>query len=116
MKTVSNLAARYADRFAALGAEPRLCIVRLLLSAHPRGLVVGAIQEELGMAASTLSHHLEKLKNQDLVSVRRDRQFLWCSANTETLKELLAFLLAECCSRNQVLSTKEILQWKPNKV
>ena len=57
--------------------------MRLLLAAHPAGITVGEIQEELGMAASTLSHHLEKLKNEDLAVVRRDRQFLWYSANTE---------------------------------
>src|SRR3989442_2590881 len=62
---------RYADRFAAIGAEPRLRIVQLLLSAHPQGLVVGAIQDEVGIPASTLSHHLDKLKNEDLVRVRR---------------------------------------------
>jgi ArsR family transcriptional regulator len=103
----------YADQFAALGAEPRLRIVRLLLAAHPDGMVVGDIQNELGIAGSTLSHHLDKLKNEDLIRVRRDRQFLWYSANTEALKQLLAFLWAECCTRNQVISTKEILQWKP---
>ena len=64
--------AAYADMFAALGAEPRLRILRLLLAAHPDGLVVGEIQNELGIAASTLSHHLEKLKNEELVKVRRD--------------------------------------------
>ena len=48
---------RYAAMFAALGHEARLAIVRLLLSAHPTGLVVGEIQRELEMPASTLSHH-----------------------------------------------------------
>ena len=66
---------RYADMFAALGAEPRLRIVRLLLSAHPNGMVVGEIQSELGATASTLSHHLEKLKNEDLVTVHRQGTF-----------------------------------------
>lgn len=69
--------ARYANMLSAMGAEPRLRIVRLLLSAHPEGMVVGDIQAELGIANSTLSHHLEKLKNVGLVTVRRDKQFLW---------------------------------------
>ena len=30
---------RYADMFAAMGAEPRLQIMRLLLKAHPEGLL-----------------------------------------------------------------------------
>ena len=77
---------------AAMGTEPRLRIMRLLLSAHPQGLVVGEIGGELGMAGSTLSHHLEKLKNEGLVSVKRESTFLRYSANTEALQDLLGFL------------------------
>src|SRR3989454_559950 len=101
---------RYADRFAAIGAEPRLRIVQLLLSAHPQGLVVGAIQDELGIPASTLSHHLDKLKNEDLVRVRRERTFLRYTANTEALQELLQFLYAECCTRNQAVKPQDVVQ------
>ena len=68
--------------FSAMGTEPRLRIMQLLLSAHPDGLVVGEIQSELGIPSSTLSHHLEKLKNEELVKVRRDSTFLWYTANT----------------------------------
>jgi DNA-binding transcriptional ArsR family regulator len=97
-----------ADRFAALGAEPRLRILRLLLAAHPEGLTVTQLQEELDIPGSTLSHHLEKLKNEDLVTVRRDRQFLWYAANTDVLKELIAFLYAECCSRSGAISARSL--------
>ena len=101
--------ARFADMLAAMGTEPRLRIMRLLLSAHPDGLVVGDIHESLGIASSTLSHHLEKLKNEDLVNVRRDGTFLWYSANTQTIRELLTFLCTECCSRNQVIEFTSIM-------
>lgn len=103
------LVARLASRFAALGAEPRLEILRLLLSAHPAGLIVGEIQEELDIPASTLSHHLEKLKFVGLVNVRRDRQFLWCTANTEALRELLGFLYDECCTRNRAVAPETVV-------
>lgn len=109
MKREQADVARYADMFAAIGAEPRLRILRLLLSAHPDGMVVGDIQAELGIPNSTLSHHLDKLKNEELVAVRRDRQFLWYSANVETLRELLAFLYAECCSRSQAVQPESIV-------
>ncbi|MBI1786104.1 MAG: winged helix-turn-helix transcriptional regulator [Acidobacteria bacterium] len=102
--------ARYADMFAAMGSEARVRILRLLLSAHPNGMVVGDLQAELGIPNSTLSHHLEKLKNEDLVSVRRDRQFLWYTANAETLRELLGFLYAECCSRSKAIRPDQIIQ------
>jgi ArsR family transcriptional regulator, arsenate/arsenite/antimonite-responsive transcriptional repressor len=101
--------ARYADMLAAMGTEPRLRIVRLLLGAHPGGLVVGDIAAELGIANSTLSHHLEKLRNEDLVNVRREGTFLWYSANTQALQDLLAFLYAECCTRNKVIEPSRIV-------
>jgi ArsR family transcriptional regulator, arsenate/arsenite/antimonite-responsive transcriptional repressor len=101
--------ARYADMFAAMGAEPRLRIMQLLLTAHPQGLVVGDIQEELEIPASTLSHHLDKLKNEDLVKVRRERTFLWYTANTESLQEILNFLYAECCTRNKAIEPRELV-------
>jgi DNA-binding transcriptional ArsR family regulator len=99
---------RYADMFSAMGAEPRLRIVRLLLAAHPRGMVVNEIGAELEIANSTLSHHLDKLKNEDLVEVRREGTFLRYSANTKALAELLGFLYAECCTRNKVVEPQRI--------
>ena len=101
---------RYADMLAAMGTEPRLRIMQLLLTAHPQGLVVGDIGGELDIPSSTLSHHLEKLKNEDLVKVRREGTFLWYSANTEALQELLGFLYAECCTRNQAVKPQDIVQ------
>ena len=101
--------AKYADMFTAMGTEPRLRIMQLLLSAHPEGLVVGEIQSELGIPNSTLSHHLEKLKNEELVNVRRDSTFLWYTANTEALEELLGFLYAECCTRNKAVKPEAIV-------
>lgn len=100
--------ARFADMFSALGAEPRLRIVRLLLSAHPEGLVVGEIGSELGIPPSTLSHHLDKLKNEELVSVQRESTFLRYTANTQALREIVGFLFAECCTRNKAICPEDI--------
>src|ERR1700733_4444877 len=99
---------RFADMFSAMGAGPRLRIMRVLLSAHPDGMVVGEIGDELGIPASTLSHHLDKLKNEDLVKVRREGTYLWYSANTEVLQQLLGFLYAECCTRNKAIEPQAI--------
>jgi len=101
---------RYADMLAAMGTEPRLRIMRLLLSAHPHGMVVGEIGGELGTAGSSLSHHLEKLKHEGLVTVKRESTFLRYSANTEALQDLLGFLYAECCTRNQAIEPGAIVQ------
>src|SRR5512133_1204403 len=108
MKDADQIA-RYADMFAAMGTESRLRIMQLLLSAHPDGMVVGEIQEELGISASNLSHHLDKLKNEELVSVERQGTFLRCTANVETLQELLGFLYAECCTRNEAVKPEAIV-------
>src|SRR6266404_4391316 len=102
--------ARYADMFAAIGNEPRLRILRLLLAAHPEGMVVNEIQTELEIPNSTLSHHLDKLKNEGLVNVRRDGTFLRYTANTEALQDLLQFLYSECCTRNKALKPQDIVE------
>jgi ArsR family transcriptional regulator len=100
--------ARFADMLAALGTEPRLRIVRLLLAAHPEGLVVGEIGGELGIPPSTLSHHLDKLKHEGLVMVRRESTFLRYTANTHALQDILSFLFAECCTRNKAIRPEAV--------
>ena len=102
--------AKYADMFSAMGTEPRLRIMQLLLSAHPEGLVVGELQGELEIPNSTLSHHLDKLKNEGLVNVQRESTFLRYTANTEALQELLQFLYSECCTRNKALKPQDIVE------
>jgi DNA-binding transcriptional ArsR family regulator len=98
---------RFADMLSAMGTEPRLRIMRLLLSAHPEGLVVGEIGASLEIANSTLSHHLERLRTEGLVNVRREGTFLWYSA--KALQDLLRFLYAECCTRSGACEPKKIL-------
>jgi ArsR family transcriptional regulator, arsenate/arsenite/antimonite-responsive transcriptional repressor len=102
--------AKFAAMLSAMGTQPRLRIMRLLLSAHPDGLVVGDIQPELDIPNSTLSHHLDKLKNEELVNVRREGTFLRYTANTEALQDLLQFLYAECCTRNKAIRPQDIVK------
>jgi DNA-binding transcriptional ArsR family regulator len=97
VKASTEQVARYADMFSAIGTEPRLRIMQLLLTAHPEGLVVGQIQEELEIPNSTLSHHLDKLKNEGLVEVSRQSTFLRYTANTE------------CCTRKRALQPQDIV-------
>jgi ArsR family transcriptional regulator len=106
----SERIAKYADMFSAMGTEPRLRIMRLLLTAHPEGLVVGDIQAELDIPGSTLSHHLEKLKVEGLVEIQRQGTFLRYTANTEALQELLQFLYAECCTRNKAVRPEQVVR------
>ena len=108
-KEPTNALSRFADMLSAMGTEPRLRIMRLLLSAHPDGLVVGDIGTELDIASSTLSHHLERLRTEGLVNVRREGTYLWYSANAGALQDLLRFLYAECCTRSRACEPKKIL-------
>ena len=102
--------AKLADKLSAMGSEPRLRIMQLLLSAHPEGLVVAEIQEELDIPNSTLSHHLEKLKGEGLINVKRESTFLRYTANTDALQEVLQFLYAECCTRNKAVKPEQVVR------
>src|SRR5215472_12064796 len=101
---------RFADMLAAIGTEPRLRITQLLLTAHPEGMVAGEIQQELGISASNLSHHLDKLKNEGVINVKREGSFLRYTANTEGLQDLLTFLFSECCARTKAVRPDKIIQ------
>ena len=97
-----------AAAFAALGQPSRLRIVRLLLSAYPKGLPAGEVQKELGVSAPTLSHHLDKLRQVGIVAAKKDRQWIWYGVRPEALKNLIDFLFEECCTRNQVIEVDEL--------
>lgn len=97
MGDVKDLAAR----FSALGHEARLQIVRQLLAHHPRGLVVGEMQRTLGIPGSTLSHHLDALHHERLITKEREGRFLRYRAEGEVLRGLLDFLYAECCQAGE---------------
>lgn len=109
-KTDARATARYAEMFSAMGAEPRLRIMRLLLAAHPKGMVAGDVGVELEIPPSTLSHHLEKLKHVELVASRREGTFLWYQARTDTLEELMRFLFAECCTRSRAVDPSALVR------
>ena len=92
MPAADRETAQVADMLAAMGTEPRLRIVRLLLTAHPAGLTAGEIGAGLDISPSTLSHHLDRLKREHVATVSRKGTFLWYRANTEALERLVDFL------------------------
>jgi ArsR family transcriptional regulator, arsenate/arsenite/antimonite-responsive transcriptional repressor len=101
---------RFADVLGALGTEPRLRIMYHLLRAHPDGMVASEIQAELGMQASAVSHHLDKLKNEDLVEVQRQGTYLRYTANADVLQDLLAFLFSQCCANTGVVQAESVFR------
>ena len=96
--------APYAEMLASMGAESRLRILRLLLRAHPNGATAGEIAAALDISASTLSHHLERLKRERLVAVKREGTYLRYTAHTQALEALLRFLHAECRAGGSVIT------------
>jgi ArsR family transcriptional regulator len=87
-----------AAQLEALGNPTRLEIYRSLVRAGDPGLPVGKLQQKLGIAASTLSHHLHRLILTGLVSQERQSTWLICRANYEAMQGLLGFLSSECCA------------------
>ena len=87
----------HARQLESLGNPTRLAVFRLLVKAGPGGLPVGEIQRRLEIAASTLSHHLAHLVQNDLVVQQREGRVLRCRPNFERMASLLAFLAEECC-------------------
>ena len=94
MDTIEDMAAR----LEALGNPTRLRIYRLLVRVGDKGLAVGHVQERLGLAASTLSHHLTRLKTVDLVLQDRQGTTLICRANYPVMDSVIGFLADECCA------------------
>lgn len=96
-----------AARLEALGNPTRLAVFHILVRAGDEGLAVGDLQRRLGIAASTLSHHLRGLVTVGLVSQKRRKTTLLCCANYPVMTELIAFLVDECCA--DAKSTKAAL-------
>lgn len=87
-----------SKRLAELGNTTRLSIFRYLVKIGPEGAAVGQIQKAIGIPASTLSHHINRLVSVGLLRQIRDSRVLYCVPQFEALEELIQFLLSECCS------------------
>ena len=82
----------------ALGHEKRLTIYRLLVKAGFGGMNVGALQKELGIAPSTLSHHVAWLARAGLIKQERRGREIVCRADFVLMRRMVAFLTDECCA------------------
>ena len=87
-----------AEAFSALGSEARLAVLRALVRAGEAGLSVGALQQRLAIAGSTLSHHLKALMQAGVLEQTRDGRTLICRARYDRIQGLAAFLVSECCA------------------
>ncbi len=87
-----------ARRLAELGNTTRLSIFRYLVKTGFEGAPVGQIQKEIGIPASTLSHHINRLVSVGLIRQVRDSRTLYCIPQFEVLEEVIKFLMSECCA------------------
>jgi len=92
MKTTAALAA-----FGALAQETRLDVFRRLLRANPSAMPAGDLAKDLDIPASTLSTHLAILARAGLVTAERQGRTILYAADTEGIKELLTYLIKDCC-------------------
>jgi ArsR family transcriptional regulator len=90
--------AEAAEALAALGSEVRLSILRALVRAGEAGLTVGALQQRLAIAGSTLSHHLRAMMQAGVLEQTREGRTLICRARYDRIQGLAAFLVSECCA------------------
>lgn len=93
-----DLLEQNAERCKALGHPLRLAILRLIVQGPEAGMAAGAIQDHVGIPASTLSHHLACLAETQLVAVEREGNFLRYRADFRTLRALTDYLWKDCCS------------------
>ena len=94
-----------ASQLEALGNTTRLTIYRTLVRAGENGLPVGKLQLKLDIAASTLSHHIKKLVEVNLVSQERQATTLICRANYASMNGLIGYLADQCCADNAGCAT-----------
>ncbi|KTD22888.1 Transcriptional repressor sdpR [Legionella lansingensis] len=88
--------------FDTLSQETRLQVFRLLVQAGPGGLSAGAIGDELKIVHNTLSFHLNHLSNAGIVSSSRQGRYIYYAANFALMKDFIAFIVQDCCSKQQV--------------
>jgi DNA-binding transcriptional ArsR family regulator len=102
------------EAFAALSQETRLWAFRLLVQAGPAGLSAGDVADALGSRQNTMSSHLKSLSSSGLIDSRREGRNVIYSANYNTVRSLVLFLMEDCCAGNagvcQPIATEGDLQ------
>lgn len=86
--------------FAALSQPTRLAVFRLLVTAGADGLLSGEVADRLDVRQNTMSVNLSVLLNAGLVHKQRQGRTIRYFADFEALRDLLAFLMEDCCGGN----------------
>lgn len=86
-----------AHQLESLGSPIRLKIYRVLVRAGDDGMACGDLQAKVGLAASTLSHHIRHLREAGLISQERRATTLICRADYAAMNKLVGYMVDECC-------------------
>ncbi|WP_437625753.1 ArsR/SmtB family transcription factor [Sorangium sp. So ce1151] len=92
---------QHAEQLAALGHPVRLSVLRFVVQAGAEGASAGDIQAHVGLAASTLSHHLKRLVDAGVLRTRSEGTFHYYSAAYDALRALTEYLWEDCCKRGK---------------
>lgn len=92
---------RHAEQLSALGHPVRLAILRYVVQGANEGTAAGAIQAYVELPASTLSHHLKRLVDAGLLTVRNEGTFYYYAASYATLRALTEYVWEDCCKRGK---------------
>lgn len=92
---------RHAEQLSALGHPVRLQILRFVVQGGPEGVAAGAIQSHVGMPASTLSHHLKRLVDAELLTTRSEGTFHYYAMDYAALRSLTDYLWEDCCKNGK---------------
>jgi len=84
----------------ALANESRLGIFRMLVKAGHSGLTVTEMSKSLSMPMSTLSFHLAKLSQTDIILSVKKSRFIIYSINFKSVNKLIGYLTESCCNGN----------------
>jgi DNA-binding transcriptional ArsR family regulator len=98
---VSSKLDRHALQLSALGHAVRLRILRFVVQAGNDGSAAGEIQSHVDLPASTLSHHLKRLVDADLLKARGEGTFHYYAADYTVLRALTDYLWEDCCKRGK---------------
>ena len=89
----------HASQLSALGHPVRLAILRFVVQCGERGSPAGEIQSHVDLPASTLSHHLKRLLDAEMLVSHPEGTFHYYAADYDSLRGLTNYLWQDCCKR-----------------
>jgi ArsR family transcriptional regulator, arsenate/arsenite/antimonite-responsive transcriptional repressor len=86
-----------SETLSALSHATRLQVFRTLVAAEPDGLPAGEIARRKAVPHNTMSSHLAVLARAGLVLAERRSRSIIYRADLNRLRQLMLFLLVDCC-------------------